>query len=59
MDCSVLIFGIWVLVFKPGTHAKREASSLVLIRPLIEAGAKVRANDPVAKYVARSMFSVD
>jgi UDPglucose 6-dehydrogenase len=41
-------FGIWGLSFKPGTDDMREASSVVLIQQLIEAGALVKAYDPVA-----------
>ncbi len=59
VDLSGLTFGVWGLAFKPGTDDMREASSLVLISQLIEAGAKVRAYDPVAMDVARSMFSED
>jgi UDPglucose 6-dehydrogenase len=43
-----LTFGTWGLAFKPGTDDMREAPSLVLIRSLIEAGAKVQCHDPVA-----------
>lgn len=42
------IIGIWGLSFKPKTDDIREASSLVLIAKLIEAGAKVKAYDPAA-----------
>jgi len=41
-------FGIWGLSFKPGTDDMREASSVVLIQQLIQAGAMVKAYDPVA-----------
>lgn len=58
-DLSGLTFGVWGLAFKPGTDDMREASSLVLIHRLIEAGAKVRAYDPVAMEVARDMFPAD
>jgi UDPglucose 6-dehydrogenase len=39
---------IWGLAFKPGTDDMREAPSLVVIDKLIEAGATVRAFDPVS-----------
>ena len=49
-------FGIWGLSFKPGTDDMREAPSKVLINSLIEAGAFVRAYDPVASDAARLEF---
>jgi UDPglucose 6-dehydrogenase len=55
-DLSGLTFGVWGLAFKPGTDDMREASAIVLIGRLIEAGAKVRAYDPVAMDVARALF---
>lgn len=45
-------FGIWGLAFKPGTDDMREASSIVLIKALVEAGASVSAYDPVALETA-------
>ena len=39
---------LWGLSFKPNTDDMREAASLVLIRGLFAAGAKVVAYDPVA-----------
>lgn len=49
-------FGIWGLAFKPGTDDMREASSIVLINALLEAGARVEAYDPVAFDTARLEF---
>jgi UDPglucose 6-dehydrogenase len=39
---------LWGLAFKPNTDDMREAPSRVLIEALWQAGAKVRAFDPVA-----------
>jgi len=52
-DLSGLTFALWGLAFKPGTDDMREAPSLVLIRELIAAGARVQAHDPVATETAR------
>lgn len=52
-DLKGKCFGIWGLSFKPGTDDMREASSVVLIRQLIGAGAMVKAYDPVAMEEAR------
>ncbi len=42
------VIALWGLAFKPGTDDVREAPSLVIARRLLEAGAQVRAHDPVA-----------
>lgn len=55
-DLSGKQFGIWGLAFKPGTDDMREAPSVVLIRALIEAGARVLAFDPVAQEAAMREF---
>lgn len=47
-DLKGRCFAMWGLSFKPGTDDLREAPSLVLIHKLLEAGAKVRAFDPVS-----------
>jgi UDPglucose 6-dehydrogenase len=48
---------LWGLAFKPNTDDIREAPSLTLIADLIEAGAKVRAYDPVAGEQASRIFA--
>jgi len=55
-DLSKYTFAIWGLAFKPGTDDMREAPSLVLMRSLIEAGARCRAYDPVAMESASRIF---
>jgi UDPglucose 6-dehydrogenase len=47
-DLKDRTIAVWGLSFKPRTDDIREAPSLVLIRSLLEAGAKVRVHDPVA-----------
>src|SRR5450759_4514287 len=42
------VIGIWGLSFKPKTDDIREASAIVLIEKLLEAGARVKAYDPAA-----------
>jgi UDPglucose 6-dehydrogenase len=46
---------LWGLAFKPKTDDMREAPSLVLIKQLQEAGAKVIAFDPVAEENAKKL----
>jgi len=47
-DLKGRTFGVWGLSFKPGTDDVREAPALTIVRGLLEAGATVRAFDPVA-----------
>jgi UDPglucose 6-dehydrogenase len=47
---------VWGLSFKPQTDDMREAPSLVIINNLLEAGAHVKAYDPVAMKEARHHF---
>ncbi len=51
-----LCFAVWGLSFKPNTDDMREAPSLVIIRLLREAGAKVKAYDPVAMPEAQHLL---
>jgi len=47
---------LWGLAFKPNTDDMREASSRVLMESLWEAGATVRAYDPVALEETRRIY---
>ncbi len=58
-DLSGRRFAIWGLAFKANTDDMREASSLSLIAGLLEAGAEVRAYDPVARAEAAKIFGVE
>jgi UDPglucose 6-dehydrogenase len=49
-------FALWGLAFKPNTDDMREAPSRVIIDALLEAGALVRAYDPVAGAEARRLY---
>ena len=49
-DLSGLTFSIWGLSFKPYTDDVREATSLTVVRSLIDKGAKIRAYDSHAIY---------
>ncbi|MBX7489935.1 UDP-glucose dehydrogenase family protein [Helicobacter turcicus] len=48
--------GIWGLSFKPGTDDMREATSIVLIKTLIDRGAEVCVYDPKAMEEARGFY---
>ncbi|HMN20885.1 MAG TPA: UDP-glucose/GDP-mannose dehydrogenase family protein [Ottowia sp.] len=47
---------VWGLAFKPETDDMREAPSRTLLAQLWDAGARVRAHDPVAMDEARRLF---
>ena len=52
-------FGVWGLAFKPNTDDMREAPSRVVLRALVERGARVVAHDPVAMPEARRVLAQD
>ena len=56
-DLSGKTIALWGLAFKPDTDDMREAPSRVVIRALIDRGAKVCAFDPVAYEEAERMFA--
>ena len=47
---------LWGLAFKPNTDDMREAPSRTIMEMLWNAGAKVRAYDPVASHEARRIY---
>lgn len=55
-DLKDKVFCIWGLSFKPQTDDMREAPSIVLIDALHEAGAKIKAYDPVAMKEAKHLL---
>jgi UDPglucose 6-dehydrogenase len=48
---------LWGLAFKPHTDDMREAPSRTLIELLLNAGARVRAYDPIAGSEARRLYA--
>jgi UDPglucose 6-dehydrogenase len=56
-ELSGRAIALWGLAFKPNTDDLREAPSLALIDSLLEAGACVRAFDPVAMPGARLLLA--
>jgi UDPglucose 6-dehydrogenase len=55
-DLKGRVIGVWGLAFKPGTDDMREAPAIALLEELIAAGATVRAYDPAANKMARSIL---
>ncbi len=55
-DISGRTFAVWGLAFKPKTDDVREAPALTVVRALLDAGAKVRAFDPVARQTFSQAF---
>ena len=55
-DVKGKTFALWGLAFKPNTDDMREAASRVLMESLWQAGARVRAFDPVAMDECRRIY---
>ncbi len=55
-DVKGKTIAVWGLSFKPQTDDMREAPSLIIIKQLLEAGAKIKAYDPVAMKEAKHHF---
>lgn len=55
-DLKGKTFALWGLSFKPQTDDMREAPSLIIIKKLLDAGAKVKAYDPVAVEEAKRIL---
>ena len=53
-DCTI---ALWGLAFKPNTDDMREAPSRTIIDRLLQAGARVRAYDPVAAAEAKRIYA--
>lgn len=58
-DLKGLTFAMWGLAFKPNTDDMREAPSRVIMRALLERGARIVAHDPVAVAEARRALAHD
>lgn len=55
-DLSDKTFAVWGLTFKPNTDDMRDAPSVVLIKELIERGAKVNVYDPKGKEQSQECY---
>jgi UDPglucose 6-dehydrogenase len=55
-DIKGKTIAFWGLSFKPQTDDMREAPSLVLVKLFLDAGAKVKAYDPVAMHEAERVL---
>jgi UDPglucose 6-dehydrogenase len=58
-DIKNKIFALWGLSFKPKTDDMREAPSLDIIKVLTDAGASIRAYDPVAMHEAEKILKTN
>lgn len=55
-DIKGKTFAVWGLAFKPKTDDIREAPSLVVVKGLLDAGAKVKGFDPIARETFEEAF---
>ncbi len=55
-DINGKTFAIWGLAFKPKTNDMREAPSITIINKLLDCGAKIKAYDPKAFDLAKTIF---
>ena len=55
-DLKGKTIALWGLAFKPQTDDMRDAPSQVIVKLLLDAGAKVKGYDPVAKETAKAIF---
>lgn len=55
-DLKNKVIALWGLSFKPNTDDMRDAPSLVLIKALLEQGARIQAHDPEALDSARKLL---
>jgi UDPglucose 6-dehydrogenase len=53
------LFALWGLAFKPNTDDMREAPSRVVVRALLERGARLSVHDPIAIPQARRVLALD
>lgn len=56
-DLSKKTITVWGLAFKPHTDDVREAPALVVIRQLLDRGAKVKVFDPIAQKQAEKILN--
>lgn len=56
-DIKDKTFAIWGLAFKPKTNDMREAPSITIINELLKRGAKIKAYDPKAFELAKTIFN--
>jgi UDPglucose 6-dehydrogenase len=58
-DLTGKTFALWGLAFKPNTDDMRDAPSRVIVRELLEAGARIVAHDPVAAKEGMRVIKLD